>query len=333
MRVLLTGGTGFIGLNIAEKMLESGNDVILYGLKPLVENTKKKFQNYEGNYYFVRGDVLNQDLIDLTIKKFRVSVIIHGAAITPSIDREKMDAKNIMNVNCMGTIEVLEAARKNNVSKFVYLSSVAVYGNEAFESKLLKEDISVSKPHTLYEISKFSAESVVTRYKEVHGMDIIITRIGDAYGPWEHHTGVRDLLSPPFQATRFALEGKKALLPRKGYKSWVYSKDIAISVEKLLEAPYLKYNLYNISSGHFWSMEDWCQLLSKRYTDFEYQIVEEPNKENIIFHGTRDNAPLDINRLIGDTNYVPSYDIGKSFEDYVLWVEENINLLTGEGLS
>src|SRR5690625_4804142 len=144
-------------------MLELGNDVVLYAQSPLIQNAKNSFKKYNGNYYYIKGDILDRNLVNKIIRKYDVSVIIHAAAITPDIKREVKSAKKIMNVNLMGTIELLEAAKENNISKFVYLSSVAIYGKEAFESDLLKEERSIPKPHNLYEISKYSAESVVRR--------------------------------------------------------------------------------------------------------------------------------------------------------------------------
>lgn len=326
MNILITGGTGFVGLNIAEKLLKSGNNVILYAQSSFIENAKRDFKNYKGTCYYVNGNVLDSDLIQLTIKKYTVSTIIHAAVITPSLDREKRDTKTIMNVNCIGTIEALEAAEKNNVSKFIYLSSVAVYGEAAFENKILREDTSIPKPRDLYEISKFSAESIVNRYKELHAMDVIIARIGDVFGPWEYRTGVRDTLSAPFQALSLALQGKNVKLPRIDYKSWVYSRDIAVCVEKLLKTPFLKHHMYHLNSRHFWSMKDWCDLLSERYPKFKYEIVG-TDDGNIVFQSEKEKASLDISRLIADTNYVPEFDLKRSFEDYVLWAEENHNLL------
>jgi nucleoside-diphosphate-sugar epimerase len=322
VRVLITGGTGFIGINITEKLVDEGLDVVLYALNPIMKEAEQSFQERAGKCHFVRGDILDAELLDSTIKKFNITSIIHAAAVTPGVLREMKDAKNIINVNCLGTIVVLEAARKNNIDKFIYLSSLTAYGKTAYEDDMLIEDRSVPKPNSLYEISKFAAERIALRYKQLFGMNIIATRIGEVFGAWEHDTGLRDTLSAPFQTIRLAILGEKALLPRAGNKNWVYSKDIANAIYALLKANSLNHDVYNVSSNYIWSIEQWCKLLSSKYPQFNYTLIHDDVKANIDFYAEKDHSPLQINRLTEDTDYVPFYDLEKSFEDYTKWADQ-----------
>lgn len=326
MKVLLTGGTGFVGINIAEKLLSEGMDVVFYALNPLIDEAEQAFQKCKGNYFFVHGDILDQNLLDLTIKQYNITTVIHGAAITPDVQRELTAGRTILNVNCMGTVEALETARKNNIEKFIHLSSISAYGKTASEDDILKEDGSIMKPEDLYEISKYTAERIAIRYKHLLGMNLTAVRMGHIFGPWEHHSGVRDVMSPLFQTTRLATLGEKAFLSRPGYTSWVYSRDIAASLYALLKADTLKHDVYNLGYRQVWSVEEWCQLLEKKYPAFSYEITNDAEKINTIFRP--DNAPLQIDRLIDDIGYVPHFDIEKSFEDYTNWVEKHPVFLT-----
>ncbi|MDQ0221397.1 NAD(P)-dependent oxidoreductase [Peribacillus cavernae] len=328
MKVLLTGGTGFVGINIAEKLLDEGIDVVIYGLHSLPEEVERAFQKSRGTHVFVQGDILDQNLLDSTIKKYNLTAVIHGAAITPDVEREIKDGRTIVNVNCMGTVEVLEAARKNNIEKFIHLSTQAVYGRTALENDILIEDSSNLKPEELYDITKFAAERIAIRYKQLLDMNIVVARMGDIFGPWEYYSGVRDVMSAPFQVSQLAISAKKALLPRSGYKRWVYSRDIATSLFALLKSDSLKHDVYNVSSRHYWSVEEWCKLLEEKYPSFSYEIVKNPEEANVTFRP--DFAPLQIDRLVEDTQYVPPFDLKKSFEDYNEWLEKNSIFLSAK---
>lgn len=153
-------------------------------------------------------------------------------------------------------------------------------------------------------------------------MNIIATRIGEVFGAWEHDTGLRDTLSAPFQALLLAISGEEAILPRAGNKNWVYSKDIANAIYVLLKATSLHHDVYNLSSNYIWSIEQWCKLLSNKYPQFSYRSNQHKEKANIDFYAEKDHAPIQINRLTEDTDYIPSYDIEQSFEDYSKWVDQ-----------
>ncbi|MDQ0217724.1 NAD(P)-dependent oxidoreductase [Peribacillus cavernae] len=328
MKVLLTGGTGFVGINIAEKLLDEGIDVVIYGLHPLPGEVERAFQKLRGNHVFVKGDIVDQNLLDSTIKKYNLTAVIHGAAITPDVEREIKDGRTIVNVNCMGTVEALEAARKNNIEKFIHLSTIAVYGKTAVEDKILIEDSSTLKPEELYDITKFAAERIAIRYKQLLGMNIVVARMGNIFGPWEYYSGVRDVMSAPFQAAQLAISGEKALLPRAGYKNWVYSRDIAASLLALLKTDSLNHDVYNVSSRYYWSVEEWCKLLEEKYPTFSYEIVNNIREENVIYRA--DHAPQQIDRFVDDTGYVPFFDLKKSFEDYTEWMEKNLDFVSAK---
>lgn len=248
-------------------------------------------------------------------------MIIHAAVITPDFKREQTFSKNITNVNYMGTVEVLEAARRHAIKKFIYLSSVSVYGDIAFEDKVLTESSSIPLPRTLYEITKYAAERTVLRYKELFDLQVVVTRLGQVFGPWERYTGIRHTPSGPFQATRHAYLSQKAVLPRPGLRDWVYSRDVANSIVQILIKKELKYDLYNIGSGDSWTVEQWCQLLKGEFPQFDYEIIENSNKSNVDFFVPKDASKLSVDRLKSDIGYSPRYGMEEAFQDYMNWIK------------
>lgn len=321
MTVLITGGSGFVGINIIERLLDESLDVVNYATFPVPEEARDSLTRRLGNYEYIEGDVLDSELLNSVIEKYNIEMIIHAAVITPDFKREQTFSKNIMNVNYMGTVEVLEAARRHDIKKFIYLSSVSIYGDIAFEDKVLKESSSIPLPRTLYEITKYAAERTVLRYKDLFDLEVVVTRLGQVFGPWERYTGIRHTLSGPFQATRYACLNQKAILPRPGLRDWVYSRDVANSIVQILIKKELKYDVYNIGSGRSWTIEQWCQLLKGEFSQFDYEVIENSNKSNVDFFVPKDANKLSIDRLQLDIGYSPRYGMEQSFEDYMNWIK------------
>jgi nucleoside-diphosphate-sugar epimerase len=313
MTVLITGGTGFIGINIAEELTSVGIDVVLFDKNELPKEAKQSLEKRKGEYHFFHGDVLDSDKLDEVIDKFNISQIIHAAVITPGIEREKKQSKLIAKVNYLGTVEVLEAVKRHNIKKLVYLSSASVYGLASKDEKWLSEESTIPKPKELYAITKFAAEQTALRYKELFSLNIVVGRIGGVFGPWERYTGFRDTMSEQFLTTRAAVLGEKIQLSNVGFKDWVYSREIGKSVLALLRSNKYSYEIYHLSSGYIWTLKEWCEKLSKIFPKFEYEILADP--------GEIERSPLLIDRLKEDIGYAPKFNLEESFNDYINWVK------------
>jgi nucleoside-diphosphate-sugar epimerase len=321
MTVLITGGSGFVGINIMERLLNQNIDVVNYATLPVPKEAEGSLVRQEGSYVYVEGDILDVKLLDSTIVKYDIKSIIHAAVITPDIERERNFSKTITNINFNGTVEVLEAARRHGIEKFIYISSCTVYGETGFKDEILEESKSIPLPRTLYEITKYASERTALRYKTLFGMPVTVVRLGYVFGPWEYYTGIRQTLSVPFQVTRSALLNQEALLPRPGLRDWVYSKDVANSILKILQVKELKYDVYNIGSGQTWSVADWCKLLGKEYPAFKYRLIESLEDANIEFFDPEDIKELSVERLRSDLGYNPKYGLEESFRDYMDWIK------------
>ena len=326
--VLLIGGTGFVCMNIAELLLDNGINVVLLARNSLDEVAASELSDKPGKLIFFKGDVLDKKSLDDVIKLNGVTDVIHGAAITPSMEMEMLHAKKVIEVNCIGLMNMLDVCRINGVNRFIYLGSISAYGKTAFESKELIEDVSIAKPYSLYEISKFTGERIVLRYRELYSMDAYVARVGDVFGPWERHTGVRTFMSFPYQTTYKAVQGEKVILPRPTYIDWVYGRDVAGSVKAILCAQKLNYSIYPICSGYRWPITDWCELLKCKFKDFDYKLAGEGEEATIRVNQEKDNAPMQTNRLVEDVDYTPVYDLKRAFEDYMQWLEKHSGYLT-----
>jgi len=324
LNILITGGTGFIGMNLTEKFLTEGHNVIIGARKPLSDKAKKVLDGYNSDYFYEELNIENIEEIIKILDTYNIDSIIHTAAITPDQDRENMHSKKVISVNLMGTVNLLEEIKQRKIGRFIYTSSASVYGDVPQKNQWLYEDLNRTYPNPkqLYGITKLTAEKIALRYKELYDLDIVITRIGSAFGPWERYTGVRDTMSAPFAATRLALINKRGYLPREGTRDWVYSRDIANSIYKILIHKNPKHNIYNLSSGYIWSAENWCKKLQMKYPNFEFEFQNNPIVDGYIsLHTNEDRKPLSIDRLVDDIGYTPIYNIEQAFDDYMEWIE------------
>lgn len=319
--VLITGGTGFVCMNIAEALLSRGDAVVLLARRSPSPELLRDFDTLPGHLEFACGDVTDTSSLVSVIRQYHITDFIHGAAVTPSQEAEYTDPASIMQINCMGVLNALEAARQTCVDRFLYLGSVSGYGQTCFDSDILIEGESLANPHTLYELSKFTGERLVQRYRTLFGMDAALLRVGDVFGPWERKTGVRSFMSFPYQLTAAALRGEHAVLPGQNRIDWVYGRDIGNSVAALLHTTTLDYDAYPLCSGFLWPITDWCRKLAERFPAFSWSIAAPGEMPTIRVNQMQDNAPMQTARLISQTNYRPCYDLDLAFEDYMRWLD------------
>jgi nucleoside-diphosphate-sugar epimerase len=320
MTVLVTGGTGFVGLNIAEALLGLGHAVVALDRGPAPAAAVARLSALGPGFACVEGDICDEALLNRLFATHAVSHVVQAAAITAGTAREAAAPAEIARVNLMGTIAVLEAARRHGVGRLVYTSSSTVYGANSYVDAELVEDVTLPVPDSLYGITKYAAERTALRYRVLHGMDIVAVRLSAVFGPWERDTGARDTLSPLLQATLAARAGRDAVLQRPGPRDWVYAPDVASAVATLLTAETPPaHALYNIGPGVVWRVADWCERLVERHPGFHWRLGE---SFNVDLHGPRDRSPLGISRIVADTPWRPAYGLDAAFEHYMNWLDE-----------
>jgi len=320
MNLLITGGAGFCGLNIAEHALVQGANVVAYGLESPMPAALRAFADLPGRFAFHQGNVCDRSQVADAIRQHGITHIVHGAAITAALEREAVQARDILQVNTLGTIEVLEAAAAAGIRRMVHLSSGSVFGARVPDTDALDEAESVPLPDSLYGISKFAAERTAMRYRATRELDVVVARLGVVFGRWEHDTGLRDTLSIPLQLSELAEQGVPARLNPTLPDDWVYASDVAAAIGSILRAPAEGLqSLYQIGSGTRWSALDWCARLKQRFPHFDYQSATRAEDINV---GVRTPTPrpiFSIRRLHDDLGYEPRFDPATAFEDYMDW--------------
>lgn len=186
MKVLVTGGAGFIGSACAKKLMDRGDEIVMidnfnnYYDPSLKEARIKKFlKGYKFKLY--RGDIRDEKLIEKIFRKEKIDKVIHLAALA-GVRNSLRDPKSYMDVNIMGSVNLLEISVKYKIKNFVFASSSSVYGNN--KKMPFSERDSVDTPISPYAASKKADELIAHVYNHIYGLNVTALRFFTVYGPW-----------------------------------------------------------------------------------------------------------------------------------------------------
>ena len=321
MTTLITGGSGFIGLALAERLIAQGERVVLFDLAaPGMDLLARPELRGAA---LVTGDVTDAADIDRAMNEARIDRVIHTAAMTPNVQREHDQARRIVDVNIGGTVNVLErTALRPAIKRITVLSSVAVYGfSEPAASGLFEEDVSPPAPAALYGITKLAAEQAALRIGHLHDLDVRVVRLGPVFGAWENHTAARAAMSPHHQILAMAQAGRKVVLPRAMTADWVYSRDAADGIVRISTADTLRHATYHVGGGVRTDLLQWCEIVARHIPGFRWQPGNDDADGNIIYSLPKDRASLSIARLAADTGFEPAHNLDAAARDYLAWLK------------
>lgn len=176
MKVLVTGGAGFIGSHVADALLAAGHDVVV-----IDDLSTGRRDNVPASARFVEGDIRDADLVERVFVEERPDVVCHQAAQT-SVSVSTREPVRDAEVNVIGSLRVLEACRRHGISRFVFASTGgAIYG-EVPEGQRATESWP-ARPLSPYACSKLAFESYLAAYGREHGLTYTILRYANVYGP------------------------------------------------------------------------------------------------------------------------------------------------------
>jgi nucleoside-diphosphate-sugar epimerase len=314
---LITGGGGFIGLALAERLLLDGHRVVLFDRQP---PPPALLAALPGQVEMISGDIRDTEALDAALSAFPIERVIHAAAITPGPERERGDASGVIDVNVMGTVALIEAcARQRSIRRVLCVSSIAVYGMAPPPEETYREDSAWPRPTALYGITKLAAEQTALRLAALHGLDLRVARLGPIFGPWEYATGVRDLLSPHHQTLEAARANRAASLPHALQADWLYSRDAASALVGLLVGTTGEHSLYNVGGERQTDLEQWCAILSERWPQWRATLASTPEKASVRYGLTGSRPALDTERLRQAAGWAPRFDLRAAATDYLQW--------------
>ena len=320
MTVLITGGTGFVGLNLAEALLARGERVVLAALdRP---PALRRLAQLPGTLVTETVGVRDEAALAGLFRRHAPTRLFPFAAITSGPDRENAQPEAVFQVNLLGLIAQLQAARGAGVQRVIVPSSSAVYG-ESFYGVTEVDETSACVPVSLYGVSKYAVERTGLRLGALWGMDVIAARIGALFGPWERETGLRDTLSPFWQVAQLARARKEAVLPAEwpAY-SYVYARDAAAALLHLLDLAEPPHRVFNICGGVDIrsALPEFCADLARTYPGFSYRTATDLAAINVRPSDPRPRARMATDRL-RQAGWSASFDGGRACTDYLAFLE------------
>jgi len=239
MKILVTGGMGFIGSNFVRYMLRKYNDLEILNLDALKYGSNPdNLRDLKERYCFVKGDITDFGLISELVAK--ADVIVNFAAET-HVDRSISNPEAFVHSNLIGVFTILEAIRKKKKEvKFIQISTDEVYGD--IISGSFKEDDRL-KPSSPYSATKAGADLLVLSYIRTYGIDARITRCTNNYGPYQFPEKlIPKTIIRAFLGLKIPIYGTG-----KNIRDWIFVEDHCRAIDLVLQRG--EPGIYNISSG------------------------------------------------------------------------------------
>lgn len=253
-RVVITGGAGFIGSNLAEKIIQD-NDVTI-----IDDFSTGKWENIAGiihkkNLNVINGNILDRDLLG---KNFQgVDYVFHEAAMV-SVVRSIDDPMLTNEVNIKGTLNVLLAARNNRVKKVVFASSAAIFGDSTQLPNKENERPNAQSP---YALTKIAGEYYCQILKKIYGLPTICLRYFNVYGPRQSPSSDYAAVIPSFISSVLKNEPPVIYGDGKQTRDFVYIEDIVQA--NLLAAESNAFGVFNVGGGRNISINDLALTIIK----------------------------------------------------------------------
>jgi UDP-glucose 4-epimerase len=276
-RILVTGGAGFIGSHLVDYLLEQKFGVtVLDNLRNGKEENLATAKNHP-EFRFVIGDILDQKVCNDAVRG--ADVIFHLACL--GVRHSLHSPFENHRVNAEGTLNVLEAARKNKVKRFFYISTSEIYGDI---KQFPIDESGVPLPKTVYGASKLAGENYAYSYHACYGMDVTILRIFNNYGPRAHYEGDAGEVIP--RSIVNILYGQAPVIFGDGSvtRDFFFVKDTARALGQLLGLSGINGEIINIGTGVEITMKELLEkLIEAMHSKLRIQYL--------------DDRPADVPRL------------------------------------
>jgi nucleoside-diphosphate-sugar epimerase len=321
MKILLTGATGFVPSNLVLHFYEAGDTVVAFDRnEPEARLIRELGTGSEARVTFVQGDIRDSATIERIFAEHQPTQVVHAAAITPTLEMERADPRQILDVNSASTISLLQAAAKHGVERFIYFSSVSVYERRDATSYVVDEDGPLHRGDRMYPLSKITGERLCHWAQAHYGLDVRIVRPGTVYGPYERPTGARQSMSSACLAADLALRGE-TLKPNAPHvtQSWIHAADVAKGVRLLLTTPELPHDTFNLA-GEPVPQARLIAAVAAAIPGTNVEWVASEAEANIPLSADSGRLTFDNRRLWRATGFEPTYRIETGIEQYVGWL-------------
>jgi len=333
MKILVTGGAGFIGSNFIhyilkkypnyevvnfDKLTYAGN---LDNLKDLEIDSRHAYRqaglrgndngwgNDTGRYTFAKGDIADEQAVDDLFSKYKFDAVLNYAAET-HVDRSITGPKEFIVTDVLGTFTLLEAVKRYGIKRYIQISTDEVFGST--EEGSFTEETPFA-PNSPYSASKAGADHLCRAYYVTYRVPVIVTHSCNVYGPYQYPEKVI-----PFFVTNL-MRGKKVPLygDGKNIREWLYTEDHCSATDVILHKGQ-DGEVYNIGSGHEIANVDLTHKILKEFGKGEEMIERVKDR---LGHDRR--YSIDSTKLRKTLGWSPKFGFDEALKDTIDWYKEN----------
>lgn len=319
MNILITGGAGFIGSTLADKLLKLStsfqnninNKIIIIDnfndyYSPELKDLNIKHNLANPDYKLYRGDICDRNLVNKIFKNHEINCVIHIAAragVRPSLE----DPLEYVRSNIEGTINILEAMRKNNVKKIVFASSSSVYGN--CKAEKFTEDLKVTEPISPYAATKSACEQFLYTYSKLYDMQALCLRFFTVYGPRQRpDLAIRKFIELIEQDKPIPVYGDGTTM-----RDYTYIDDIVNGIMSAIDYDKTPYEIINLGGGS-------PVTLNEMITTIEKVMGKKAKIERLPMQpGDVDRTVSDITKARRLLNYNPQTSFEEGIRKFIEW--------------
>lgn len=312
MRLLVTGGAGFIGSNFIRFYLKEHPEGSIINLDKLTyAGNLENLKDIEGNasYQFVHGDISDFNTVDFILKN-GVDTVINFAAES-HVDRSINDPSPFLRTNIAGTQILLESSRRNKIKRFIQISTDEVYGS--LEPIGLFTERSALRPNSPYAASKASADLLVRAYFKTYNLPAIITRCSNNYGPYQFP----EKLIPLFVTNALSNEPVPIYGDGLYIRDWLYVEDHCRAIDIVLKKG-KEGEVYNIGGN--------TEKTNLEITDIILNILNKPQslKKFVKDRPGHDRRyAIDATKIKMELGWEPRYKFEDAVQKTIQWYIDN----------
>lgn len=311
MRLLVTGGAGFIGSHFVDQRLaRHPRDLVVVLDKMTYAGNPANLEGARrsSNFRFVQGDICDRAQVERAVKRFRVEAIVNFAAET-HVDRSILSPEDFARTDVLGTQTLLEAVRRHGLKRFLQISTDEVYGS--IERGVFVETDPL-QPSSPYSASKAGGDLQVLAYRHTYGLPVLIARSSNNFGPRQYP----EKLIPLFVTN--ALDDLALPLYGDGLntRDWIYVEDNCAGLDRILEHGELG-EVYNVGGGNTRTNREITALILKTLKKPASLIRRVPDR---LGHDRRYALSTAKSRRLG---WKPEWSFNRAMQHTIRWYQDN----------
>ena len=313
-KVLVTGGAGFIGSHLIDRLLNEGFEVTV--IDNLYTGPLENIAHYQDReeFYFIKGDIRDFNLVKETIKG--IDAVFHEAALA-SVTLSVENPILTNDINVIGTLNLLKASSDLHVKRFIYASSAAVYGDTPSPQK--REDMTPN-PTSPYGVSKLAAEDYVKLFHKLYGLETVSLRYFNVYGPRQRFDIQCAYGGAITIFTNRLLKNMPPIIYGDGQQTrdFVYIQDVVEANMLALSSEKAAGEVFNIGTGTNVSVNQIAEALKDIMNKKDLKNVHADPRPTDIRHGYADISKAQ--KILG---YSPKFSIKEGLTELVKWYVKN----------